>query len=327
MDEQEFVRRSVPSVAACTIAGWWPPGMATSRHGCPTAASCVLRRWCPRDCSRPSELCVVDFDCHQISGSRARTSELLLHLVIYRERPDVHAVVHAHPPHACAFAITGTPIPNGILAEVEVFLGVVPTVGYTLPGTPEFAESWCPTWTERTPCYWPTTVRWRSGLSLDQAYGQTEILDAYCRVLLLARSVGTVRPFTKEQVANCWPWKSGSDTRIRGANHYARRSINALSFRAKRGICRTREDSRFLASLGMTEVFSAQEPEDAHDIYFTCPAITKHASRSSGTSVLAPASAMNSALAGAVLPSLASAIARFRRATPAKGLLGYVFKN
>jgi L-fuculose-phosphate aldolase len=148
----------------------------------------------------PDELCVVDADCRQMSGPRARTSELLLHLVIYRERPDVHAVVHAHPPHACAFAITGTPIPNGILAEVEVFLGIVPTVGYTLPGTSAFAESVAPHLGGTNTLLLANHGSVAFGPSLDQAYGQTEILDAYCRILLLARTLGTVRPFTNKQI-------------------------------------------------------------------------------------------------------------------------------
>jgi L-fuculose-phosphate aldolase len=146
------------------------------------------------------ELCVVDTDCRQISGPKARTTELLLHLVIYRERSDVQAVVHAHPPHACAFAITGTPIPNGALAEVEVFLGVVPTVGYTLPGTSAFAESVVPHLDRTNTLLLANHGSVAFGPSLDQAYGQTEILDAYCRILLLARNLGPAKLFTKEQV-------------------------------------------------------------------------------------------------------------------------------
>src|SRR5207244_9049022 len=92
----------------------------------------------------PADLCVVDPDGRTLCGPRPRTSEILLHLAIYRHRPDVRAVVHAHPPHACAFAVTGTPIPGGVLAEAEVFLGVVPTVGYSTPGTAAFAESVVP---------------------------------------------------------------------------------------------------------------------------------------------------------------------------------------
>src|SRR5882757_107342 len=67
----------------------------------------------PTMCSKgrltPESLCVVDDAGRQLSGSRKRTSEILLHLAIYRHRPDVHAVVHSHAPHATAFAVSGQP--------------------------------------------------------------------------------------------------------------------------------------------------------------------------------------------------------------------------
>ncbi len=150
---------------------------------------------------RPDDLCIVDLTGRQLAGGRSRTSEILLHLAIYRSRPDVSAVVHAHPPHATAFAVTGTPIPNGILAEVEVFLGVVPSVAYCLPGTAEFAESIVP-WLRGT-----NTILLKNhgavafGESLDRAYGQMEILDAYCQILILARALGPPRELAAEQIA------------------------------------------------------------------------------------------------------------------------------
>jgi L-fuculose-phosphate aldolase len=149
---------------------------------------------------RPDDLCIVDSTGNQLSGPHPRTSEIRLHLVIYRERADVHAVVHTHAPHASAFAITGTPIPNGILAEVEVFLGVVPLVEYLTPGTAAFAESVVP-YLDRT----NTLVLGNHGTvaygpTLERAWGLTEILDAYCRILILARGLGPVRTFSERQI-------------------------------------------------------------------------------------------------------------------------------
>ena len=155
---------------------------------------------------RPDQLCVVDGSGKQLAGENPRTSEILLHLVIYRERPDVHAVVHAHPPHACAFAMTDTPIPNGILAEVEVFLGVVPTVGYTLPGTSAFAESVVPHLDRTNTLLLANHGSVAFGPTLDLAYGQTEILDAYCRILILSAKPG---PAARVD--------AGADWRIAGA--------------------------------------------------------------------------------------------------------------
>ncbi|MFO0808151.1 MAG: class II aldolase/adducin family protein [Gemmataceae bacterium] len=149
---------------------------------------------------RPDDLCTVDSVGRQLTGPKARTSEILLHLAIYKHRPDVNAVVHTHAPHAVAFAATGTPIPNGVLAEVEYFLGVVPTVPYSTPGTQIFADSVVP-YLDRT----VALVLANHGVvtfspTLELACGYTEILDAYCRVLLLSRPLGTPQRLTDSQI-------------------------------------------------------------------------------------------------------------------------------
>src|SRR3954465_9423710 len=76
---------------------------------------------------KPDDICTVDMEGKQVAGKRKRTSEVLLHLAIYKARPDVKAVVHSHPPHATAFAIAGVELPTCIHPEAEVFLGAVKT--------------------------------------------------------------------------------------------------------------------------------------------------------------------------------------------------------
>ena len=83
---------------------------------------------------KPEDICKVDYDGKQISGTRKRTSEVLLHLAVYKNRDDVNGVVHCHPPHATAFAVAHEPIPKCVLPEVEVFLGEVPIAKYATPG-------------------------------------------------------------------------------------------------------------------------------------------------------------------------------------------------
>lgn len=148
----------------------------------------------------PDLLCVVDRQGRQVGGTQARTSEILLHTVIYRERADVMAIVHAHPPHATAFAVTGTPIPNGVLAEVEVFLGVVPTVDYLLPGTAAFAESVVPHLNRTDTLVLANHGAVAFGPTLDWAYGRMEILDAYCQILIQARALGPTQSLSAAAV-------------------------------------------------------------------------------------------------------------------------------
>src|SRR5262249_46017031 len=88
---------------------------------------------------KPEELCTCDMEGNQLTGRKKRTSEVLLHLAIMKERPDVKSVVHCHPPHATAFAVAREPIPQCVLPEVEVFLGDVPITRYETPGGQKFA--------------------------------------------------------------------------------------------------------------------------------------------------------------------------------------------
>lgn len=141
----------------------------------------------------PDDICAVDMEGKQIAGKRKRTSEVLLHLEIMRNRPDVKAVVHCHPPHATAFAVAREPIPQCILPEIEVFMGEVPIAPYETPGGQKFAETVTPFVKNGVNTIILTnhgTVTF--GADLEQAYWKTEILDAYCRILLLAKQLGKV---------------------------------------------------------------------------------------------------------------------------------------
>lgn len=141
---------------------------------------------------QPDDLCVVDLDGNQLAGQRRRTSEIFLHLEVYRRDPAVQAVVHCHPPHATAFAVAREDIPAGILPEVEVFLGEVPRAAYETPGDANFAATVGPFIGRANTVVLSNhgTVSWAD--ALERAYWHTEILDAYCRVLILAKLVGNV---------------------------------------------------------------------------------------------------------------------------------------
>ena len=91
-----------------------------------------------------SDLIVVDTDGNKISGCRVATSELGMHLAIYRLRPDIRGVVHAHPPVATGFAVAGRPLNMATLPEVVVGLGSIPLARYGLPGTLELVEPLLP---------------------------------------------------------------------------------------------------------------------------------------------------------------------------------------
>ncbi|MBM3787977.1 MAG: class II aldolase/adducin family protein [Acidobacteria bacterium] len=89
----------------------------------------------------PGDLIIVDANGNKVEGSRERTSEIMMHMTIYAGRPDVGAVVHAHPPVSTGFAVSGRPLNQAILPEVVVTLGCVPLADYGLPGTPALSET------------------------------------------------------------------------------------------------------------------------------------------------------------------------------------------
>ena len=112
---------------------------------------------------KPEDICKVDYEGKQLAGTRKRTSEVLLHLAVYKNRPDVKAVVHCHPPHATAFAVAHEPIPKCVLPEVEVFLGEVPIADLRDARRPEVRRHHrAATSRTATPSSSPTTAPSRS---------------------------------------------------------------------------------------------------------------------------------------------------------------------
>jgi len=146
---------------------------------------------------KPDDICSVDMEGNQLSGRRKRTSEVLLHLAIMKERPDVKSVVHCHPPHATAFAVAREPIPQCVLPEVEVFLGDVPITRYQTPGGQEFADTILPFVKKTNVIILANHGTVSYGESVERAYWWTEILDAYCRILMLSKSLGNVNYFSE----------------------------------------------------------------------------------------------------------------------------------
>ncbi len=132
------------------------------------------------------DLCLVDLDGKQVAGSRRQTSEILLHLEIYRAVPEARAVVHSHPPHATAYAITGRIPADRVIPEYEVFVGQVGLTRYETPGTRAFAESVLPQVRSHNTLLLANhgVVCWAE--SVTRAEWLTEIVDTYCWILTLA---------------------------------------------------------------------------------------------------------------------------------------------
>src|SRR5688500_7843497 len=142
---------------------------------------------------KPEDICTVDLDGKQLAGKRKRTSEINLHLAIYKARPDVRAVIHSHPPHATAFAVAGVELPTCVHPEAEVFLGPVKMARYVTPGDARLGESILPFVKDSNTILLQSHGVVTFDADLEQAYYELEIVDAYARILILAKQVGGIR--------------------------------------------------------------------------------------------------------------------------------------
>ncbi len=144
---------------------------------------------------RGTDLVEVTLAGKRIRGTRAPSSELAVHLVIYRGRPDVGAVVHAHPPVATGFALTGEAMPANVLPELVYSVGPVALVPYGPPGTQELADRFIPMLAGHDAWLMAAHGAVTAGGSLLVAHQRMESLEHAARILLAARSIGKVVPF------------------------------------------------------------------------------------------------------------------------------------
>ncbi len=148
----------------------------------------------------PEDLVEVDLAGAHLGGSRQATTELDLHLRIFRRRRDCGAVVHAHPPTATGFAVAGEGIPANVLPEVALLMGEVPVVPYATTGTPALGDAVEPFLDAHEVVLLANhgAVAW--GPDLASARIRMESLEHAARILLAARSLGGVTTLTPDQM-------------------------------------------------------------------------------------------------------------------------------
>jgi L-fuculose-phosphate aldolase len=139
----------------------------------------------------PADICLSDLNGKILAGDRTLTSELLLHLEIYKANPKARAVVHCHPPYATAFAMAGIIPPNGMIPEYEVFIGPAAVAPYETPGTQAFAETVLPFVHEHNTILLKNhgVVCWAD--TVTHAEWLAEIIDTYCKTYMIAKQIGT----------------------------------------------------------------------------------------------------------------------------------------
>lgn len=145
-------------------------------------------------------LALTDMEGKPLSDKRA-SSELAMHLLIYRERPDVKAVCHAHPPHGTAFAVAGLAIDQPILSEVILTLGCVPLTSYGTPSTNELTDAMQPFVANHNALLMANHGAVAYGSDIWQAFDRLETLEHTAKIAILARTLGGANDLPKDAIA------------------------------------------------------------------------------------------------------------------------------
>ena len=155
------------------------------------------------------DLVIVNLDGKVLDGRRSPSSELAMHLRIYRRRDDVRAVVHAHPPTATGFAVAGESFMAPVLPEVILQMGAVPLVPYATPGTEELPDAMEPFLAAHDAFLLANHGATTLGPSLEVAHQRMESLEHAARITLTARLLGRVHELSAGDVLALRP--SGED--------------------------------------------------------------------------------------------------------------------
>jgi L-fuculose-phosphate aldolase len=148
----------------------------------------------------PDMMVIVDVDGKKLTGDRDPSSELPMHLEIYNNRPDVHAVVHAHPPHATGFAVAGIPLTRAVLAEVITTLGSIPIAAYGTPSTAELPAAVRKYIKAHDGMLLANHGAVTCGPNVMAAYYKMETIEHFARISLVARLLGGENLISREEV-------------------------------------------------------------------------------------------------------------------------------
>ncbi len=149
---------------------------------------------------RDEDLVLTDLEGHKLAGARNPSSEMAMHLLIYRLRPEVGGVVHAHPPAATGFAAAGIPLNQALLAEVVLALGCIPLAAYGTTGTPELSATLRPLIPHYDAILMANHGVVTYGEDVWKAYFKMETVEHFARIALVTHLLGRQNLLGREEV-------------------------------------------------------------------------------------------------------------------------------
>src|SRR6187200_3222503 len=148
----------------------------------------------------PEMMCITDLDGKKLAGERGPSSEMQMHLEIYRNRPDANAVVHAHPPTATGFAVAGIPLTRAVLAEVITTLGSIPIAAYGTPSTSELPEAVRKYIRAHDGMLLANHGAVTCGTDVFAAYYKMETIEHFAKISLVARMLGGENLISRDEM-------------------------------------------------------------------------------------------------------------------------------
>src|SRR5689334_9292943 len=149
---------------------------------------------------RPSDMVIVDMDGRLLAGRHNVSSEIAMHLLIYRLRPDVRGIVHAHPPTATGFAAAGMALNQPLVCEVVIGLGSIPLAKYGTPGTPELTDALEPLVPQYDAILMSNHGVVAYGVDLHSAYMNMETVEHFAQIALVTHLLGRQQPLKDEEL-------------------------------------------------------------------------------------------------------------------------------
>jgi L-fuculose-phosphate aldolase len=157
---------------------------------------------------RPEDMVVVDLHGKKLSGAYNPSSEIVMHLTIYRMRPDVGAVVHAHPCTATGFASAGIALDEPLCSEIVITLGAVPLAPYATTGTMELSDSLRPFIPYHDAILMANHGVVTYGEDLCRAYMRMEAVEHYAKIVMTTRQLGTARSLGSSELEKLFEVRS-----------------------------------------------------------------------------------------------------------------------
>ena len=150
----------------------------------------------------PSDVVVIDLQDNIVEGSNKPSSERIMHLEIYKSRNDIYSIIHAHPPKATVFAVSGLPLDRPVLAEAYVTLGQVPVAEYATPSSKELANILADYFIKNDSVLLANHGAVVGGKKLKETFYKLETLELYAEVSLFSKILGIKNELSQDNLEN-----------------------------------------------------------------------------------------------------------------------------